>query len=136
MAVIPTRVSADLDRLRYGLDRSRYVARRIEPNPLIYPQRALPKNDTQLISYTEIIEHVENFISADVLLSFIVFILIILVLTKFCKNQRTAQRATDTNIFLEIGCNKQSVRYHWQTLTFPVANYEQYIEDFCAEGLK
>jgi len=120
MAVIPHRVLA-------VLDRPRYVAKRTEPSPLVYTQRStpsmLPYNDSKIISYTEIIDHVESFISADVLLSFIAVILIILLLAKFCKNRKCAQRARETEIFLEIGCSNQAVRYHWQTLAYPIANY-------------
>ena len=74
----------------------------IEPSPLAYSQRTTPRillnNDTKVISYPEIIDQVESFISADVLLAIIAFVLIILLLTKLDKNRKSTQRLTEQKL--------------------------------------
>jgi hypothetical protein len=81
-----------------------------------------------MISYFQIIEHAENFISEDMLLLTLVLLvglLLIVLYRRLCNNKNRI----GSNIWLEIGNGTRSIRINWQSVNFPAETYTLRLTD-------
>jgi hypothetical protein len=101
--------------------------------PLVYqsklkttPEQATLINSSHIENYIKIIEHAENYISADMLLTilviFVSFILILQIL-HYYRYRNGNPCFVGGFIMLEIGNATDSVRMHWQQVAYPIATF-------------